>query len=426
MSLSALIISIILLVSGNAFLMTLLGLRMSLEGFNTSVIGWVLVCYSIGFVLGTLTANRAIERAGHIRAFAAFAAILASATLLYVFAVDPVFWAFLRIVGGFSMAGLLLVMESWFSATATNSNRGALFAIYQIVFFLSTAGAQLLVNLGDPLTFVPFSLAAILVTVALVPLALTRMQAPHIETVDRISFGAIFRVAPTGLIGAMMSGLLASSFYAMGPVYATQIGMPISKLATFMASAIVAAMLMAWPIGMICDRYDRRRVLMVAALVACAAALSTAYLGGLHSVIRIGSTGLFVGLAMSIYPIAVAITNDRMESHQIVAASGSLLLSYGIGSIAGPILGASMMDLLGPGGLFVGNAGVLLLLAALTWYRIRHSVDVPVEEQAHFIPTTGESSVILSELDPRNEDFHEADLTYPVSGAESEPRVTAS
>ena len=45
-SLSALILSIILLVSGNAFLMTLLGIRLSIEAISPDIIGWILVCYS--------------------------------------------------------------------------------------------------------------------------------------------------------------------------------------------------------------------------------------------------------------------------------------------------------------------------------------------------------------------------------------------
>ena len=82
-SLSALIMSIVLLVSGNAFLMTLLGIRLSIEQVSPDVIGWVLVCYSIGFVLGTLYVHKIIGRVGHIRAFAVFAAIAAVAALLY-------------------------------------------------------------------------------------------------------------------------------------------------------------------------------------------------------------------------------------------------------------------------------------------------------------------------------------------------------
>ena len=148
-SLSALILSIVLLVSGNAFLMTLLGIRLGIEQVAPDIIGWVLVCYSIGFVLGTLYVHRIIGRVGHIRAFAVFAAFAAVASLMYPMALSMGFWAFLRVLSGFSIAGVLVVVESWFSSRATNANRGALFAVYQVVFYLSAAGGQLLVNVGD-------------------------------------------------------------------------------------------------------------------------------------------------------------------------------------------------------------------------------------------------------------------------------------
>ncbi|MEX2476537.1 MAG: MFS transporter, partial [Marinobacter sp.] len=92
-SLSALILSIVLLVSGNAFLMTLLGIRLSIESVPANIIGWVLVCYSIGFVLGTLYVQRIIARVGHIRAFAVFAAVAAVAAMMYPMAVSMIFWA---------------------------------------------------------------------------------------------------------------------------------------------------------------------------------------------------------------------------------------------------------------------------------------------------------------------------------------------
>ena len=56
-SLSALILSILFLVSGNAFLTTLLGIRLSIEEVDPGTIGWILVCFSIGFVIGTLYVN---------------------------------------------------------------------------------------------------------------------------------------------------------------------------------------------------------------------------------------------------------------------------------------------------------------------------------------------------------------------------------
>ncbi|WP_320108795.1 MFS transporter [Marinobacter sp. AN1] len=141
-SLSSLILSIILLIVGNAYLMTLLGLRLSMEDFDPGIIGWILAFYSIGFVAGTLYAGRIIEKVGHIRAFAVFAAVLAASTLIYPMAIDTWLWGFLRAIGGFVMAGLMIVMESWFSSKADNRNRASLFAIYQVIFFLSTPAVR--------------------------------------------------------------------------------------------------------------------------------------------------------------------------------------------------------------------------------------------------------------------------------------------
>lgn len=405
-SLSALILSIVLLVSGNAFLMTLLGIRMSIESVEPSVIGWVLVCYSIGFVLGTLYVHRVIGRVGHIRAFAVFAAIAAVSALMHPLAVSMVFWAFLRAVSGFSIAGVLVVIESWFSSRATNANRGALFAVYQIVFFLSVAGGQLVVNVGDPASFTPFTLAAVLLTLALVPLSLTRMEAPAIGATERMSIFLLLRESSSGVAGTLICGVLIGSFYALGPVYALLIGLDVAQTSAFMASAVVAAMVLAWPMGLVCDRFDRRRVMCWVSLAAAVAAGLVAVAGAVNLWLLTLLVGLFTGLSATLYPIAVAITNDRMEVHRIVAASATLLLSYGIGSVIGPIVMAQLVSLMGPQGLFLGNAGFLLLLVAITSYRIGHSVDVPVAEQEHFVPTMPAVSPVLAEIDPRNEDFH--------------------
>lgn len=405
-SLSALLLSIILLVSGNAFLMTLLGIRLSIESVSPDIIGWVLVCYSIGFVLGTLYVQRIIGSVGHIRAFAVFAAIAAVTSLMYPMAISMVFWAALRVISGFSIAGVLVVIESWFSSRASNSNRGALFAVYQIVFYLSAAGGQLFVNVGDPAHFMPYSLAAILLALGLIPLSMTKMEAPAIEQVHGISFFTLARESFTGVSGAVVCGVLIGGFYALGPVYATLMGLDVAKTATFMASAIVSAMLLAWPLGRLCDHYDRRRVMFWVAILAGLAAVAVS----VSSADNIGQltvlVGVFIGLSATIYPISVAITNDRMESTRIVAASATLLLSYGVGSVIGPIVMAELIDLLGPKGMFVGSAGCLLVLAVITSVRITYTEDVAVEDQELYVPAMPETSVVLTELDPRNTEFH--------------------
>lgn len=419
-SLFALLLSIVLLNGGNAFLMTLLGIRLSIEGVAPDTIGTVLVCYSIGFVLGTLFVQKVVSRVGHIRAFAVFATIAAVASLLYPMALDMVFWAVLRAVSGFSMAGVLVVIESWFSSRATNSNRSTLFAVYQVVYLLAAVGGQLLINVGNPADYVPYSLAAILLVLALVPLAMTRMEAPEIAPSPRLSVFTLARESFTGVAGAVMAGILIGSFYALGPVYATLVGLDVSQTANFMASAILAAMLLAWPIGILCDRFDRRRIMFWISVLAAIAALLVTMLGSHQLLALTLAVAVFTGLSASIYPVAVAITNDRMESSRIVAASATLLLSYGIGSVIGPVVLSKLIQLLGPEGLFYGYAAALIVLAAATSYRITHTEDIAVEDQEHFVPAMPETSTVLAEMDPRNAEFTDSPEVV-VDAAKGEP-----
>lgn len=204
----------------------------------------------------------------------------------------------------------------------------------------------------------------------------------------------------------MIAGLLISAFYAMGPVYADRIGLNLDQVSNFMAAAIVGAMLLAWPIGRLCDHFDRYRVMLTASVVAAVCSLIAASLGNFNMMALVFFVGLYMGISAAIYPIAVAMTNDLMESHQITAASTALLLSYGLGSIVGPLVSSLFMDFLGPRGLFVSNALMLagLILFILVGPKQRHPT---VAEQEHYYTTMPEAGLGVEELDPRNTEFED-------------------
>ena len=123
-SFRALLGAVALLLAGNGLLATLLALRANAAGFALEITGLVLAFYHLGFILGSLQAGRFIARAGHIRAFAAFAAIASSAALAHVLVVTPPAWMALRFLSGAAMAGLFMVTESWLNERASGALRG--------------------------------------------------------------------------------------------------------------------------------------------------------------------------------------------------------------------------------------------------------------------------------------------------------------
>ncbi|HEV7986758.1 MAG TPA: hypothetical protein VGP20_11400, partial [Steroidobacteraceae bacterium] len=58
---------------------TVLGLRATLEGFPTPVTGAIMSCYYVGYLAGTIAAPRMLRQIGHIRVFAALAAVASAA-----------------------------------------------------------------------------------------------------------------------------------------------------------------------------------------------------------------------------------------------------------------------------------------------------------------------------------------------------------
>jgi MFS family permease len=397
----ALFASLVLVVAGNSALGTVAALRLEIEGFEPGTIGVVLAFTALGFVTGSLFGIRAVQRVGHVRAFAVFGAVAAAAALAHALHVSAPAWMVFRFALGFSIAGLMLVTESWVNARATPQTRGALLATYMVLFFLAASGGQFVVALGDPALHHLFIVAAMSLVLALVPVSLTRTPAPEASDAGRLSVAVLWRRAELGLAGAAVSGLLLGAFGTVGPVYGYEVGLEVDEIATFMGLSILAAMLVQWPMGYLSDYIPRRVAIVAVAAAALAAALFVAAFAQRSTAHLYGGVAAFYALASCVYPLCLALTHDMLDKAQIVPASATLLLANGVGAVAGPIVGGLAIDALGPRGLFLALAGGLGALLALAVHSFLRERAPRVAEQSHCVGIAPVSTTAILELDPR-------------------------
>src|SRR5262245_35859679 len=174
----SLILGISLIQLANGYVGTLIGIRLAAEHVEPIVAGIVTSAYFAGYAAGAVLGNRLIGRAGHIRAFAAFAGLVTAALLGHPLYFNPILWAVLRAFVGFGCAGLFVATESWLNATASAATRGTVFAIYMVATYATFAGGQFVLNLAAPTDFSLFALAAILFSIALVVVSMTRAAQP--------------------------------------------------------------------------------------------------------------------------------------------------------------------------------------------------------------------------------------------------------
>ncbi|HUI18330.1 MAG TPA: MFS transporter [Alphaproteobacteria bacterium] len=392
-SVAALLLGVAILNTGNGLFGTFLSLRMSLEGFPTEVTGLIMSAYYVGLVVGARTCHSIINRVGHIRAFSAFAATVSTIVLVAGFYVSPYAWGAMRAVLGFCFAGLFMVVESWLNARVGTARRGQLFSLYMMVSYSALGLGQLLLNLYDPRGRDFFMIAALLYSASLIPLALTSAATPTPVATSTLDFSALYRISPLGVLACVASGLVTSALYGMGAVFAQGSGFKVSEVSYFMGAAITSGLLFQYPLGRLSDRYDRRVVIVAVALATAVVSLGMAALAGRSEAALIALVCLYGGLSFTLYPLGVSHANDFLEPRDTVKASGGLLLSWGVGASAGPLAAAAVMARLGPRGLFLFVAGVTVLLALFTLWRMTRRPSVPAAAKRVFKPTTGMTAV---------------------------------
>lgn len=394
---AALLLSVAVLLTGGGLLGTLLPVRASLEAFQALEIGLMGSAYYLGFVLGCLRGARLIMRVGHIRAFTTLSAIASTAALLHALWIEPYVWALLRALTGFCFAGLYLVIESWLNDKADNTNRGFVMGFYTMVNLTMMAAGQMMLTLAPPQQFPLFAIAAILVSLAAVPVALTISPQPAPLAEARLRPVRLYRLSPVGVIGVFLVGLANGAFWALGPAYAAGIGADTDQIAIFMSIAVMGGALAQWPVGRLSDRFDRRYVLIANCVLAMLGATGLALFGGSGGWLLSIFACLFGAAALPLYAICAAHAFDFVERGDLVEASSGLLLANGIGSVIGPLTAATLMQPDRPFGLFAYTAAVHLLLAGFAVWRITRRVAPAAEVRPGFDLTSTAPTMVALE-----------------------------
>lgn len=364
---------------------TEVSLRATLEGFPAPVTGAIMSCYYLGYMAGTAAAPRLVRRVGHIRVFAAMAAIASAAILMQGMFVHPLSWALLRLISGLCFAGIYVVAESWLNDRASRGTRGGLLAVYMAVLYIGLGSSQFLLIPTDPLTDTPFMLVAVLISLAMVPIVVAAQRAPEIELPRKVRYRELYRNSPLGVVAVTVSGMVSSNVFSMGPVYARLSGLGTAGVATFMGVSVLSAVITQYPIGRLSDRMDRRTVMAGVCILATLCAASLAVFRELPHLLFLALTAIFSGLALTLYSLAVSHVNDHLEPAQMVAASSALLRLNGCGAALSPVLVGSLIAGFGPPAYFAALAGLTGLLTVYDLWRKHRRHAVPAERKRPFV-----------------------------------------
>lgn len=414
------VLSAILLQGGNGILTIVVPLRMTNIGLPATDVGFVGTGYAIGFLIGCVFATGLVRTVGHIRAYAALAAVMGTGILALTIDTNVFLYAAVRAATGFCMAGLTTVIESWITERTPRENRGNVLSIYMVVTKGALAIGPLMLGYGDVDGPGFLMIICAFCSMSLVPMALTRGPSPDIPPLKRLGVVTLYKIAPAAIVGCVAIGLVNGAVISLIPTYAASIHLSPTSIAVIMAGMQLGGLAFQWPLGWLSDRMDRRLVIAVCASAVAVLSLAAVFLAGMPEVVQIVLFSIWGGIAFSIYAICVSHAADRAPLDLMVAMSSSLLLAWAAGAVVGPTAASFTMAAIGPGGLFYYAAGVMVCLLAFVLVRTRIRRAEPNESKTDFVGLPA-SSPVIPQMDPRMHDAIHASSIYDGNPTAQDP-----
>jgi len=397
----------------------LLGLRAVLENFNIIATGALMSGYFIGYFVGANVVPNLVGKVGHIRVFAAFASTASLSILLHSVIVDPYVWILGRFITGFSIISIFVVVESWLNDRATNRTRGKVLSIYMIITFVGIGLGTLLLNFNNPSNYEPFILVSLLLSIALVPILLTKRKPPTFKKISRIKIKELYKISPLGTFSMFCVGFIHPVIFTMGAVYGALMNFSVLEISLYLFLITLSGAVFQWPIGYLSDRFDRRIILIITALLGSVLTILCFFSVSVspdfinlssswknifqhitnHRMLFYIFISLYAGVSLPLFSLNLAYVNDFLPKEKFVSAGAGMQIIFGLSAMSAPFVCSFFMKNLGPNGIFIFLFIFQTLIGFFGIYRMtRRSIEENPDNT--FTPMPRNITPLGMELDP--------------------------
>lgn len=375
-----------MLMLGTGLQNTLIGLRAAEEGFSSTATGLIMASFYLGFLVSAIYAGKYIARVGHIRVFAAASALCSITILLHGMLINPWVWIAIRFITGFCISGLYIICESWLNAQSANHQRGQSLAAYVIVIYVSQSLGQLFFTIAGPKDMLLFLVASIAISLASIPLLLTRLKTPKIaKQQSSMGMASLYQRSPLGTVGIFAASFSSSILGSLMPVYAAKSGLDNHSTGYLVIALNLGCILLMSPVGKLSDRFDRRKVMTLAAAASAVTALLTVMFSGNFAWFLV-LIGLLGGCALPLGSLASAYINDWLAGDEIISAASTIVLVGGCGAVLGPLVAGTLMDWFSLNAFFYVVIAVLGVFSGFAVYRMSRRSRSSLGEATHAVP----------------------------------------
>ena len=349
---------------GIGALVPLMALRLAERGVGATVIGLNAAMFPLAVLVVGPVLPRLLARLGSLRSLYLGLSVTALSVLLLPLLPSLGAWFLLRFLSGAAASIQWVISETWLNIVATERDRGRIMGLYASVLAAGFAIGPLIISAVGIDGWLPFLLVALAIALGAVPIFFAGDLVPPMPAQSQASLLATLRVQPLVMACGLAGGLMDFALFAFLPIYGLGHGLSEDGAVLILSLFIGGNVLLQIPIGWVADHMSRRAMLLVVILVTL--------LGALLLPLAIGAGWwlypllvLWGGTTFAVYTLALGLLGDSFPPAQLAAANVALVMVYQVGSVIGPTLSGTAIDLTGPEGLVavVAVSATALLIA---------------------------------------------------------------
>jgi MFS family permease len=258
-------------------------------------------------------------------------------------------WIMLRVITGCALGLSWVASEIWMNTVSGTASRGTVMGIYGTVFSTGTVAGPVLLEITGTRGPEPFLLGALCLALTLLPLLLLRQAAassaarvtPPPQPL-RVVLGFV-PAAPVVMLAAAVAGLVESADLSLLPLFGLRAGLGERSALLLVTVFLAGNMVLQLPIGVLADRYGRRRLLGICALASGIGPLllprALAYPALLWPLLFVWGGTLY-----AFYSQGVALLGEQFGHDSLAGANTLFVMIYCVGGVLGPSLGGIALD----------------------------------------------------------------------------------
>ncbi|MDE5415294.1 MFS transporter [Alkalihalobacterium chitinilyticum] len=367
---AVLILMVLIAGFSQGMLLPLLAIMLEQAGTSSSLNGLNAAALYIGILLASPFIEKPVRKYGYKPVITIGLILIIFSLFLFPFWQVFWFWFILRMIVGIGDNMVHFATQVWITSTSPVHKRGRNISLYGLAFSLGFSAGPFMTRLLAINEYFPFIIAALfsLVSYGFVLFLKNEWPENDLETAKQTGtwgrYKQVIKLAWFALLPGFCYGFLEASIHGNYPVYALRSGFTIEWVSILLPAFVIGGLITQLPLGLLSDKWGRKKILLTVTFLGSLSFFSMIFVEQSHLLLLFIFTiaGALVG---SLYSLGVMYLADLLPRNLLPTGNVMTAVSFGLGSILGPLTGGILIDVMERGSIYFAVGGILFIVFIL-------------------------------------------------------------